>query len=106
MATSAEFTFMQAVTKAEGVRQAARAAAFATWGFGAGSALTTYIAALQSAENAYTTSLINAISAAGGIGISVPNQGPAAQVGDVILGNTGSFTPPTNSLSTTFGKYA
>jgi hypothetical protein len=33
MAVSAEYTFTLAVQKAEGIRQAAKAAAFATWAF-------------------------------------------------------------------------
>src|SRR5262249_40655380 len=109
MATSAEYTFMQAVQKAEGVRQASKAAAFTTWAFGGASALTTYLAALVSADDAYTASVKSALNTAANVGISVPNTGPGSQVGMVMLGNFGygaqlpSFA---GSTSTTLGQYA
>jgi hypothetical protein len=89
MATSAELTFMRAVVVAESVRQAARAAAFATWAYGTGSALTTYMAALTAADNAYITAVQAACNTAGAIGISVPNAGPSVQTPHVNLGNVG-----------------
>lgn len=106
MATAAEYTFMATVARIEGVRQTAKAAAFATWAFQPGTPLTTYITAMEAADNAYLTALNAALSTAGGVGISVPNAALASQVGDVVLGNTGSFGPFTGSLSTTLGKYA
>jgi hypothetical protein len=108
MATSTEYTFMTTVAKAEGVRQAAKAAAFATWAYGAGSALTTYLAALVSADDAYTASVKAAVNTAANVGISVPNTGPSSQVGMVTLNNSGYGPPPSfaGSLSTTLGQYA
>ena len=108
MATSAEYTFMTAVAKAEGIRQTARAAAFSTWAFGAGSALTTYLSSVQSADDAYTASVKSALNTAANVGISDPNAGPSSQVGMVILGNNGYGPPPSfiGSMSTTLGQYA
>src|SRR5262249_23674449 len=92
MATSAEYTFMIAVQKAEGVRQASKAAAFTTWAFGAGSALTTYLAALVWADDAYTGSVKSALNTAASVGITAPNSGPSSQTGNVQLGNFGYGT--------------
>ena len=106
MATLAEVTFMQAVAAAEGVRQTAKTAAFATWAFGSGATLTTYLSSLKSADKTYLDAISAAINTAGAVGISVPNAAGSAQVGDVILGNSGSFAPFTGSYSSTLGKYA
>lgn len=79
MASSAELTFAEAVTAAEGVRQAAKAAALATWAYGAGSALTTYITALSDADVAYFNSVKTALDtsnlALGNAGQSGPIAG-------------------------------
>ena len=108
MATSAEYTFMTAVAKAEGERQTAKAAAFTTWACGAGSALTTYLAALVAADDACTASVKAALNTAANVGITVPNARPASQVGNVVLGNSGYGPPPSflGSTSTTLGQYA
>lgn len=74
MATAAELTFINAVRVAEGVRQAAQAAAFTTYGFVAGN-LAAYIAALESADNAYVTSVNSAASTLGAAGYTIPNTG-------------------------------
>jgi hypothetical protein len=109
MSTSAEQTFYAAVMKAEGVRQVAKAAAFTTWAFGTGGTLTTYITALEAADNAYLTSVNSAQSTAGGIGNSVPNAGSASQVGLVTLGGVGTgggVSPGLASASATYGSVA
>ena len=92
MALLAEYVFIQAVQKAEGIRQTAKAAAFATWAYGQGSALTTYASALESADNAYITSVNSAASTLGVIGLPTPGQlGPAgaAALGSTVIGNVG-----------------
>ena len=92
MALSAEYTFALAVQKAEGIRQTAKAAAFATWAYGQGSALTTYVTALETADNAYITSVNSAASSLGVIGQPTPGQlGPAgaAALGSTVIGNVG-----------------
>jgi hypothetical protein len=103
MATSAEYTFTLAVQKAEGIRQAAKAAAFATWAFGQSSALTTYVTALETADNAYITSVNSAASTLGVIGSVYPGQlGPAgaAVLGSTVIGNVGmNATSPNMSPS-------
>jgi hypothetical protein len=109
MATSAEFTFLRAVALAEQTRQLAKTAAFNTWAFGTGAALTTYTAALEAADNAYIASVNAAASTLAGFGISVPNAGPASQAPVVTSGNLGQGGPSagiTGSLSTTFGSVA
>jgi hypothetical protein len=74
MATAAELTFCNAVRVAEGVRQVAKAAAFAAYGFVAAN-LATYIAALQAADNAYVTSVNSAANTLGAAGYTIPNSG-------------------------------
>ena len=59
MASSAQYTFIQAVAAAEGVRQTAKTAAFNTFaaaGFAPGS-LSTYKTALAAADVAYLTAV-------------------------------------------------
>ena len=92
MATSAEYTFTLAVQKAEGIRQAAKAAAFATWAYGQGSAYTTYVTALETADNTFIAAVNSAASTLGVIGLPTPGQlGPAgaAALGNVVVGNVG-----------------
>jgi len=60
MASSAQYTFISAVTAAEGVRQTAKTTAFNTWAFQPGAPLTTYIAALLAADQAYIASVKSA----------------------------------------------
>lgn len=92
MGTSAEYTFVQAVQKAEGIRQTAKAAAYATWAFQQGSPLTTYVTALESADNTYIASINSAASTLGVIGSVYPGQlGPAgaAALGSTVIGSAG-----------------
>jgi hypothetical protein len=92
MGTAAEFTYTQAIQKAEGIRQTAKAAAFTTWAYGQGAALATYITALETADNTYIASVNSAASTLGVIGLPTPGQvGPAgaAALGNVVIGNIG-----------------
>jgi hypothetical protein len=92
MGMAAEYTFTQAVIKAEGVRQSAKAAAFTTWAYGTGSALTTYVTALETADNAYITAVNAAASTAGVVGATPPGllgPGGAAALSATVLGNVG-----------------
>ncbi len=104
MATAAEFVFIKAVAVAEGVRQTAKAAAFATYGF-APANLATYITAIETADNAYITAINSALSTLGGTGITVPNAGPASQVPVVDPGGLG-LAGPFGSNIATFGGTA
>ena len=111
MALAAEYTFTLAVQKAEGIRQTAKAAAFATWAYGQGSALTTYASALESADNAFITSVNSAASTLGVIGLPTPGQlGPAgaAALGNTVIGNVGmsSISPNMSPSWATFGPVA
>jgi hypothetical protein len=83
MAASNEYTFALAVTRAQGVLQTARAAAFTAQAV-AGSIppanLAAYVTALEAADNAYITSVNAAASTAGGVGTVIGGQtGPSAQ---------------------------
>jgi hypothetical protein len=92
MAMSSEYTFTQAVRAAEGVRQTAKAAAFATWAYQQGAAFTTYVTALETADNAYITAVNSAASTLGPIGLPTPGQlGPAgaASLAGTVIGNIG-----------------
>jgi hypothetical protein len=87
MATSAEQTFIRAVAAAEGTRQVAKAAAFATFagtGF-APASQAAYIAALLAADVAYTTAVNSAVTT------SALTLGNAGQSGP-IAGNWASIT--------------
>jgi len=90
MATAGELTFIAAVRAAEGVRQVARAAAFATYGFVQAN-LAAYLTALEAADNAFITSANAAASTAGAVGYTIPNSG-TPNPGNVIIGDIGSFT--------------
>jgi hypothetical protein len=83
MALANEYTFFQAVAKAEGVRQVARAAAFtaqATNGSIPPANQAAYVTALEAADNAYVTSVNSAASTAGAVGTVIGGQtGPAGQ---------------------------
>jgi hydroxymethylpyrimidine/phosphomethylpyrimidine kinase len=105
MATSAESTFIAAVSKAESTRQVAKAAAFATWAYGTGSSLTTYTAALLAADQAYVTAVNSALNTLATCGVSVPNQGAGSQV-PVISPATAGITGPIGGLTATFGGEA
>jgi hypothetical protein len=92
MAMASELTFSNAVQKAEGIRQTAKAAAYATWAFQQGTPLTTYVTALETADNTYIASVNSAASTAGVVGGVYPGQlGPAgaAVLGSTVLGNKG-----------------
>jgi hypothetical protein len=108
MATSAEFTFINSVRAAEGVRQAAVAAAFtaqAVNGAIPAANLAAYLTALQAAQVAYITAVNAAATTAGAVGITAANQGPSAQVPVVTLNNTGSQGPIAGNIAT-FGSVA
>jgi hypothetical protein len=92
MAMGTEYTFTNAVRKAEGIRQSAKAAAFATWAYQSGTPLATYVAALASADNTYISAVNSAASTLGVIGLPYPGQlGPAgaAAAGSTVIGNVG-----------------
>jgi len=79
MATAAEQTFINAVTTAEGIRQVAKSAAFATFqaaGF-TPAAYATYAAALTTADVAYMTSVNSAATTLSLCGYTTPNSGPS-----------------------------
>lgn len=86
MATAAEMTFAAAVRTAEGVRQSAKQTAFNTFAAAAfaGSALATYAAALESADNAFVTAVNSAASTLSLAGYTIPNSGTP---------NPGNVTP-------------
>jgi hypothetical protein len=86
MAMSSEYTFVQAVRSAEGVRQTAKAAAFATWAYQQGAAFTTYVTALETADNAYITAVNAAANTLGPIGLPVPGQG-GTPLANCVIGN-------------------
>jgi hypothetical protein len=96
MATAAELTFCNAVRVAEGVRQVAKAAAFAAYGFVAAN-LATYIAALQAADNAYVTSVNLAANTLGAAGYTIPNSG-TPNPGNVVPAPT-TFMPTVMRLA-------
>jgi hypothetical protein len=89
MATAAEFTFISAVRAAEGVRQAAKAAAFTAYGFVAAT-LAAYLTALEAADNAFIAAVNAAASTAGAVGYTIPNSG-TPNPGNVLIGDIGSF---------------
>lgn len=90
MATAAELTFFNSVRSAEGVRQVAKAAAFATFQAAsfAASALATYAAALTAADVAYTTSVNSAANTLSLAGYTIPNTG-GTNPGNVEPGSVG-----------------
>lgn len=98
MATAAELTFAQAVQKAEGIRQVAKASAFTTYGFVAAN-LAAYLTALEAADNTFMASVNSAASTLGSAGYTIPNSGPASNPGNVNPGSMGfSVTSPNNSI--------
>jgi hypothetical protein len=103
MATSGESTFIRGVYLAEQTRQLAKTAAFNTWGWGTGATLTTYVNALDAADNAYVTAVNALVSAA--VGVAVPNQATAGTQ-HVTLGTVGIDNPQpvTGGLAQTFGS--
>jgi hypothetical protein len=91
MATAAELTFITAVRAAEGVRQAAKQAAFVTYGF-AQAGLAAYLTALEAADNAFITTVNAAASTLGVAGYTIPNgPGAVSNPGNVIIADNGSF---------------
>lgn len=87
MATAAEQTFARAVQAAEGVRQAAKQAAFVTYGFVAAN-LAAYEAALTAADVAFTTAVNSAANTLSLAGYTIPNAG-TPNPGNVSPGNLG-----------------
>jgi hypothetical protein len=87
MATAKESTFFAAVSAAEAVRQAAKAAAFVTYGFVQAN-LAAYLTALEAADNAYITSVNSAASTLGAAGYTIPNSG-TPNPGNVSPGSVG-----------------
>jgi hypothetical protein len=111
MAMASELTFTQAVRKAEGIRQTAKAAAFATWAYQQGAPLTTYVTALEAADNAFITSVNSAASTAGVIGGVYPGQlGPAgaAVLGSTVIGSVGmsAISPQLPAAEASYGPVA
>jgi hypothetical protein len=102
-----ESAFTVAVGKAEGIRQAAKAAAFATWNYQQGAAFTTYVTALETADNAFITAVNAAASTSGPIGLPPPallGPGGAAALPGTVLGNAGmTATSPGLGFSTSRG---
>ena len=91
MATAAEQVFVAAVRLAEGVRQTAKAAAFATFAAASFSAAAfpTYAAALTSADIAYVTSVNSAANTLSLAGYTIPNSG-TPNPGNVTPGGIGT----------------
>jgi hypothetical protein len=111
MAMATEYTFTNAVRKAEGIRQTAKAAAFATWAHQSGSGLTTYVTALETADNTYIASVNSAASTLGVIGSVYPGQlGPAgaAALGSTVIGSVGmsAISPSLPSAEASYGPVA
>lgn len=75
MASLAENTFYRAVASAEGVRQAAKAAAFATYGFVQAN-LAAYITAVAAADVAYITAVNAALNTEAGTLGNIGQSGP------------------------------
>jgi hypothetical protein len=105
-----ELTFTQAVQKAEGIRQSAKAAAFATWAYGQGAAFTTYVTALETADNAFITAVNSAANTCGPVGLPTPGQlGPAgaASLAGTVLGNLGmsAISPSTVVMGAAWRSY-
>jgi hypothetical protein len=85
MATAVESTFIVVVLAAENTRQAAKATAFAAYGFVAAN-LATYKAALAAADVAYLTAVNTARNTAGLVLGTIGDTGP-------IQGNIASIVP-------------
>ena len=91
MATAAEQTFVAAVRVAEGVRQAAKAAALTTYGFVQAN-LAAYLTSLEAADNAYMASVNSAASTLNAAGYTIPNAG-GTNPGNVSPGNFAFSNP-------------
>ena len=112
MATAAEYTFLQTLTKAEGVRQTAKAAAFtaqAVSGSIPPANQAAYVTALEAADNAYITSVNAAASTAGAVG--TVNGGQTGVLGQAFIACCwigpfmyGLGPSPGSSPSATFGN--
>jgi hypothetical protein len=98
MATATELTLITAVRTAEGVRQAAKQAAFVTYGFVQAN-LAAYLTALEAADNAFVTTVQAAASTAGAVGYTIAGGGQP-QPGNVIIGDNGSFALIAGNIST------
>jgi hypothetical protein len=89
---SSGYTYIAAVRQAEGIRQAAKSAAFTTWAYGQGAAFTTYVTALAAADNAFFAAVNAAALAGGPIGLPPNGQlgpGGAAPLPGTVPGNVG-----------------
>ena len=110
MATSAEYTFVSSVAKAEGVRQVAKTAAFTTNqvnGIIPPANLAAYVTALEAADNAFVTALNAAASTAGAVG--TVNQGQTGAAGQAFIPSVnigGAFAAdgPIRGNTATFGS--
>jgi hypothetical protein len=98
MATAAEWTFINTVRAAEGVRQAAKTAAFATYAYVQAN-LAAYLTALETADNAFVTSVNAAANTAGAVGLTIPNFG-TPNPGNVMIGSVGQSGPLGGNIAT------
>jgi hypothetical protein len=90
MATGPQYTFIQAVAAAEGVRQTAKLAAFNTWNFQPGAPLTTYNAAILAADQAYVAAIKSAANTEG------ETLGPSLGQSGLIAGNIANILAQVN----------
>jgi hypothetical protein len=112
MALANEYTFLQAMQKAEGVRQVARAAAFTAQAVNGSippANQAAYVTAMEAADNAYITAVNAAASTAGAVGTVIGGQtGPAGQAFIPCcwlgVGIYGMGPTPGASPSATFGN--
>lgn len=112
MATAAEYTFVQAVQKAEGIRQTARAAAFTAQAVNGAippANQAAFVTAMEAADNAYITAVNAAASTAGAVGTTIgPQAGPLGQAFIACcwlgFGMYGQGPAPGASPSATFGN--
>jgi len=83
MATANEYTFLQSLQRAEGIRQTARAAAFTAQAVNGSippANLAAFVTAMESADNTFITAVNAAASTAGAVGTVVGGQtGPLGQ---------------------------
>jgi hypothetical protein len=90
------------------LQQPARPGRIATWAYGQGSAFTTYVTALETADNAYIASVNSAANTLGPIGLPTPGQlgpGGAASLAGTVIGNVGmsAISPRTGASAAGFG---
>lgn len=95
MGTAAEQTFRATISAAEGVRQSAKAAAFATYAFVPAN-LAAYITALEAADNTYIAAVNAAASTLNAAGYTIPNSG-TPNPGNVNPGGIGTDVISVNS---------